>query len=76
MWFCWYKDSLEFDGQRDAVEENVDLENAEEEEAEMFKHLGKEIPEESDVGGQVWYRETEGRETRKSHTYMWTAVSH
>lgn len=49
------KDSLEFDGQRDGVEENVDLENAEKEQAEMFKHLGEEIPEEANVRGQVWY---------------------
>lgn len=74
MQFCWQKDSLEFDGQRDGVEENVDLEDAKEEEAEMLKHLGKEIPEEADVRGQVWYWETEGRETRKSQTYMWAAV--
>lgn len=62
------KDSLEFDGQRDGVEENVDLEDAEEEKAEMFKHLGKEIPEEADVRSEVWYWETEGRETTKSQT--------
>lgn len=55
-------DLLEFDGQRDGVEEDVDLEDAEEEEAEVFKHLGEEIPEEADVWGQVRYRETGGRE--------------
>lgn len=49
------EDSLELDGQRDGVEEDVDLEDAEEEEAEVFEHLGEEIPEEADVWGQVWY---------------------
>ncbi len=49
------EDLLEFDGQRDGVEEDVDLEDAEEEEAEVFKHLSEEIPEEADVRGQVWY---------------------
>lgn len=55
-------DLLEFDGQRDGVEENINLEDAEEEEAEMFKHLGKEIPEEADVRSEVRNRETGGRE--------------
>lgn len=55
------EDLLEFDGQGDGVEEDVDLEDAEEEEAEVFKHLGEEIPEEADVRGQVWYGETAGR---------------
>lgn len=51
---CEYKAGiLEFDGQRDGVEEDVDLEDAEEEQTEVFKHLGKEIPEEADVRGQV-----------------------
>ncbi len=49
------EDLLEFDGQRDGVEEDVDLEDAEEEETEVFKHLSEEIPEEADVRGQVWY---------------------
>lgn len=56
------KDSLEFDGQRDGVKEDVDLEDAEEEQAEVFKHLCEEIPEEADVRRQVWNRETEGNE--------------
>lgn len=49
------EDLLEFNGQRDGVEEDVDLEDAEEEEAEVFKHLCEEIPEEADVRGQVRY---------------------
>lgn len=55
---------LEFDRQRDGVEENVDLEDAEEEEAKVFKHLGEEIPEEADVWGQVWYWENEAVDRR------------
>lgn len=58
---------LEFDGQRDGVEEDVDLEDAEKEKTEMFEHLCKEIPEEADVRGQVRYRETGGGETN-GHT--------
>lgn len=50
---------LEFDGQRDGVEEDVDLEDAEEEEAEVFKHLGEEIPEEANVWSQVRHRQDE-----------------
>ena len=61
------EDVLEFDGQWDGVEENVDLEDAEEEEAEMFKHLCKEVPEEADVRGQVRYRETGGGGQMPSH---------
>lgn len=44
---------LQLDGQRDGVEEDIDLEDAEEEEAEVFEHLGEEIPEEADVWGEV-----------------------
>jgi len=62
MDICNEVDLLEFDRQRNGVEENIDLEYAEEEEAEMLKHLGKEIPEETDVRGQVRDWETEGRE--------------
>lgn len=57
------EDLLQFDGQRDGVKEDVNLEDEEEEEAEVFKHLRKEIPEEADVGGQVWYGKTGERET-------------
>lgn len=52
------EDLLQFDGQRDGVEEDVNLEDEEEEESKVFKHLRKEIPEEADVGGQVGYGET------------------
>lgn len=47
------RDLLQFDRQRDGVEEDIDLEDEEEEEPEVFKHLRKEIPEEANVGGQV-----------------------
>lgn len=57
---------LEFDGQGDGVEEDVDLEDEEEEEPKVFEHLRKEIPEEADVGGQVWDRETGGEGKRKT----------
>lgn len=49
------EDLLEFDGQRNGVEEDINLEDAEEEETKVFKHLGKEIPEEANVRGQIWY---------------------
>lgn len=48
------EDLLEFDGQGDGIEEDINLEDEEEEQPKVFKHLGKEIPEEADVGGQVW----------------------
>lgn len=67
------EDLLELDGQREGVEEDVDLEDTQEEEAEMFEHLGEEIPEEADVGGQVRHRETGGRgETSGNHDYSRT----
>lgn len=49
------EDLLQFDGQRDGIEEDINLEDEEEKEPKVFKHLRKEIPEEADVGGQVWY---------------------
>lgn len=49
------EDLLQFDGQRDGVEEDVNLEDEEEEEPKVLKHLRKEIPEEADIGGEVWY---------------------
>lgn len=52
------EDLLQFDGQRDGIEEDINLEDEEEEEPKVFKHLRKEIPEEADVGGQVWYWKT------------------
>ena len=47
----------EFYGQRDGVDECIDLENTDEEEAEVLKHLREEIPEDADVGGQVRHTE-------------------
>lgn len=57
------EDLLQFDGQRDGVEEDVNLEDEEEEEPKVLKHLRKEIPEEADIGGEVWYWKTRGRKT-------------
>lgn len=48
-------DSLQFDGERDGVEKDVDLEYADEEETEVFKHLSKEIPEKPNVWSEIWY---------------------
>lgn len=53
--------SLEFDGQRDGVDEDVNLKDAEEEEAEVFEHLGEKVPEEADVGRQVGDGEAEDK---------------
>lgn len=41
----------------------------------MFKHLGKEIPEEADVRSEVRNRETGGRENshiRDADTQVWS----
>lgn len=51
-------DLLQFDRQRDGVEEDINLEDEEEEEPEVFKHLRKEIPEEANVRGQVGHWKT------------------
>ena len=51
-------DLLELDGEREGVEKHVDLEDAEEEEAEVVEHLGEEIPKETDVRSQVRHRQT------------------
>lgn len=66
------EDLLEFDGERESVEKHVDLEDAEEEEAEVLEHLGKKVPEEADVGGEVGNRQAAedrrcsgGAETRR-----------
>ena len=62
---CVSVDLLELDGEREGVEEHVDLEDAEEEEAEVVEHLSKEIPEETDIWGQVRYRQTGERERER-----------
>lgn len=46
---------LEFDRKRDGIQKDVNLEDANEEETKMFKHLGKEIPEEADIWCEIWY---------------------
>lgn len=43
----------QFDGKWHCVDEHVDLKDAEEEEAEMFKHFCEEIPENANVWGEV-----------------------
>lgn len=55
---------LEFDGERDGVKKDIDLEDANEEEAEVLKHLCEEIPEESDVWSEVWNRKYESIDRR------------
>ncbi len=54
----YMQDLLEFDGERDGVKKDIDLEDTDEEETEMLKHLCKEVPEESDVWSQVWNRKS------------------
>lgn len=46
---------LELDRQGDGIQKDVNLEDADEEETKMFKHLSKEIPEEADIWCEVWY---------------------
>lgn len=55
---------LEFDGERDGVKKDIDLEDTDEEETEMLKHLCKEVPKESDVWSQVWNRKYESIDRR------------
>lgn len=54
---CWAdrerEDLLEFDGERQSVEKDVNLEDAEEEKAKVLEHLGEEIPKEANIGGEV-----------------------
>lgn len=56
--FRYMQDLLEFDGERDGVKKDIDLEDTDEEETEMLKHLCKEVPKESDVWSQVWNRKS------------------
>lgn len=52
------EDLLEFDWKRDSVEEDINLEDAQEEKAKVFEHLSKKIPEEANIWGEVWYWQT------------------
>lgn len=45
--------SPESEGEREDVDEGVDLEDTEEEDAEVLKGLREEIPEETNVRGEV-----------------------
>lgn len=56
--FSCIKDLLEFNGKRNGVKKDIDLEDADEEETEVFEHLCEEIPEESDVWSKIWNRQT------------------
>ena len=47
------------DGERDDVDEDVELEGGDEEEAEVLEHLGEEVPEEPHVGRQLGHGEDE-----------------
>lgn len=58
LMFRYMQDLLEFDGERDGVKKDIDLEDTDEEETEMLKHLCKEVPKESDVWSQVWNRKS------------------
>ena len=42
------------------IDESIDLEHTEEEDAEMFKSLSEEIPEEAYIGCKVWYCQAAG----------------
>lgn len=46
---------LEFDRQRDGVQKDINLEDADKEETEMLKHLREEIPEEANIRSKIWY---------------------
>lgn len=47
---------VEAEGQRGHVQsDGVDLEGADKQPSEMFKHFGKEVPEEAHVWSQVWH---------------------
>lgn len=56
--FSHKQDLLEFDGKRDGVKKDIDLEDADEKETEVLKHLCEEVPEESDVWSEVWNRKS------------------
>ena len=49
------------------IDECIDLEDAEEEDSEVLKCLGEEVPEETKVGGLIWHCQA---------TYDITALSH
>lgn len=51
---------LEFDRKRDGIHKDVNLEDADEEETKMFKHLSKEVPEEADIWSKIRYGEAAG----------------
>lgn len=63
LMFSHMQDLLEFDGKRDGVKKDIDLEDADEEETKVLKHLCEEVPEESDVWSEVW-----NRKSVKTHT--------
>ena len=47
------------DGERDDVDEHVELEGGDEEEAEVLEHLSEKVPEESHVGRQLGHGQDE-----------------
>lgn len=52
------RDLLEFDGERNGVKKDIDLEDADEEESKVLEHLCEEIPKQSDVWCKIWNRQT------------------
>ena len=51
----------ESDGERQDVEEGIDLEYTEEEDSEVFKCLSEEVPEQTNVGSQIRNCQSGGR---------------
>ena len=47
------------DGERDDVDEHVELEGGHEEEAKVLEHLGEKVPKEPHVGRQLGYGQDE-----------------
>ena len=41
--------------ERKDVDEGIDLEHTQEEDTEVLKGLSEEVPEETNVGSEVWY---------------------
>ena len=44
--------------ERKDVDEGIDLEHTQEEDTEVLKSLSEEVPEETNVGSEVWYSQS------------------
>lgn len=40
------------------VDEGIDLEHTQEEDTKMLKSFSEEVPEETDIGSEVWYSQS------------------